>query len=152
MAYLRDYVQEQLTYIKSVLGEQFDSKITYEQIKENILKNISEEDLDKLNNAVITISLNGSNTCSLRCKGILLKSCEFSEISWYRECFDQYVLETDNIDDAIELFRDDFPVNDNIVKGTAKGRIRSKFNELKLEADNYGFNLEDFICQDKGGD
>ena len=144
MAYFRDYVKERLDIIRVRLGEQM-FKLIEEDIKKSIQSAYTQEELNKLNNAVITISTNGKNTCSLRCKSILLKSIPYSEIQWYCDIFDQYVLETNTIDEAIELFRDENPVNNNIAVGTAKGRIRSKFNELKEEANQYGFNLVDFI-------
>ena len=144
MVYYRDYVKERLDIIRVRLGEQM-FKLSEEDIKKSIQSAYTQEELNKLNNAVITISTNGKNTCSLRCKSILLKSIPYSEIQWYCDIFDQYVLETNTIDEAIELFRDENPVNNNIAVGTAKGRIRSKFNELKEEANQYGFNLVDFI-------
>ena len=144
MTYYRDYVKERLDIIRVRLGEQM-FKLNEEDIKKSIQSTYTQEELNKLNNAVITISTNGKNTCSLRCKSILLKSIPYSEIQWYCDIFDQYVLETNTIDEAIELFRDENPVNNNIAVGTAKGRIRSKFNELKEEANQYGFNLVDFI-------
>ena len=145
MAYSRDYVEEQLEITKTLLGEQM-SKLNEDNLRESIQSEYTDEELSKLNNAVVTVSSNGDNTCSLRCKGTLLISCPYSRILQYREVFDQYVLdEADTVEEAIDIFRRDYPPNKNIAMGTAKGRIRSQFNQLKEDADKHDVDLTEFF-------